>query len=511
MTIHVPPPDLSRRRFLIGSSALGVAAGLAPHRFIGLAQAQTPAPSAIPDTAWDELAKHLDGPLLRKGDAAFARLALPYNLAYAQTQPGGIALCFTTEDVRTAIKWARDNKVPLVARSGGHSYAGYSTTTGLMINVSAMRWANWSRASRALTVGGGARNSDLYAALKAQNRTTTHGRCPTVGAAGFLLGGGIGFNMRRLGIASDHLVASDIVTADGTVRALSASDNSDLFWACRGAGGGNFGINTAFTIRTFPAQRVSVFRYDWQGTQAEMVAVADLLMAALTDAPNAFGSRFSLRPPNRMAGGEKFSLNLIGQYRGQPAFVARLLLEAVHAPNLTRHELHELDYWDGQAFLEEHDGPFRFHERSVFLTRRLSLPELGKAADQLAQWKGTKDPTQLADLRFFQTGGQINKVAATATAFVHRDSVWLMDCGLPWSADDPPETVDQNIAWQNACYEAIRGFGNGRAYQNFVDPALKDFAEAYYGDNLKQLGQIKAKYDPDNVFRFAQSIPPISA
>lgn len=86
-----------------------------------------------------------------------------------------------------------------------------------------------------------------------------------------------------------------------------------------------------------------------------------------------------------------------------------------------------------------------------------------------------------------------------------------MDIGLPWSADDPQETVDQNIAWQNAFYAAVRGFGNGRAYQNFVDPALEDFAQAYYGENLKQLGQVKAKYDPDNVFRFAQSIPPMPA
>lgn len=380
-------PSLSRRRFLIGASALGLATGLPGRRFIDAAAAQTRPP--VPDAAWDELAKHLAGPLLRRGDTAFARLAAPFNLAYAQAEPGGIALCFTADDVKTAIKWARDNKVPLVARSGGHSYAGYSTTTGLMINVSSMRWANWS-GGRVLTIGGGARNSDLYAALKARNRTTTHGRCPTVGAAGYLLGGGIGFNMRRLGIASDHLVASDIVTADGTLRGIGPDSDSDLFWACRGGGGGNFGVNTGFTVRTFPAQRVSVFRYDWQGTQAEIVAVADILMRSLTDAPNAFGSRFSMRPPNRMAGGDKFTLNLIGQYRGHPSFVTRLMHEAVHAPNLTHHELHELGYWDGQAFLEEHDGPYRFHERSVFLTKPLPQADLAKAADHSRNGRARK-------------------------------------------------------------------------------------------------------------------------
>ncbi|HVZ51315.1 MAG TPA: FAD-dependent oxidoreductase [Pseudolabrys sp.] len=504
MSIHVSP-NLSRRRFLIGSSALGLTAALPGRGLIETAAAQ--APPAVPDATWDKLAAKLAGPLLRKGDRAFARFAAPYNLAYAQTEPGGIAMCFTADDVRTAIAWARENDMPLVARSGGHSYAGYSSTSGLMINVSSMRWAKWNH-DRTLTFGGGARNSDLYAALKAQNRTTTHGRCPTVGAAGFLLGGGIGFNMRRLGIASDHLVASDIVTANGVLHSISAKNESDLFWACRGGGGGNFGINTGFTIRTFPAQPVSVFRYDWQGTQDEIVAVADILMQTLTDAPTAFGSRFSMRPPNRMTGGSMFTLNLIGQFRGPAVFVERLVRPALRAATLTHQELHACDYWSGQAFLEEHDGPFRFHERSVYLSKRLSRDDLAKAAAQLSRWQGTKDPHQLADLRFFQTGGQINKVDAKATAFVHRDSIWLMDVGLPWSADDPAQTVEDNIAWQNTFYEAVRGFGNGHAYQNFVDPALKDFATAYYGDNLKRLSEVKTHYDPSNVFRFAQSIPP---
>ncbi|HWA81301.1 MAG TPA: FAD-binding oxidoreductase [Acetobacteraceae bacterium] len=498
-------PNLNRRRFLIGGSVLGLAAGLPGHRFMDSAAAETPRP-AVPGAAWDKLADKLAGPLLRKGDRAFTRFATPFNLAYAQIEPGGIAVCFTAEDVKTAIAWARENEVPLVARSGGHSYAGYSTTTGLMIDVSSMRWAN-RNGPDLLTVGSGSRNSDLYAALRALNRTTTHGRCPTVGIAGFLLGGGIGFNMRRLGIASDHLIATDIVLADGSFRSIAADRDGDLFWACRGGGGGNFGINTSFTIRTFPAQRVSVFRYDWQGTAGEIVAVADILMQTLTDAPAAFGSRFSLRPPNRMAGGDKFSLNLIGQYGGPATFILRLMRAAERAAPLSHHELYELDYWDGQDFLAEHDGPFRFHERSLFLSKPLSHDDLVKAAEYLAQWKGTRNPHQLADLRFFQTGGQINKIAASETAFVHRDSVWLMDIGLPWSASDPEEVVNQNIAWQNAFYEAVLSFGNGHAYQNFIDPALKDFAAAYYGGNLGKLARIKAKYDPDSLFHFPQSVP----
>jgi FAD/FMN-containing dehydrogenase len=499
------PFALNRRSFLAGGSMLGLSAALPGRRVSDIAAAAVPPPT-VPDAIWDKLAEQLSGPLLRKGDTAFARMAAPYNLAYAQTQPTGIALCFTAEDVKTAILWARDNAVPLVARCGGHSYGGYSTTTGLMVNVSSMRWANWPRGDL-LTVGSGSRNQDLYVALRAQNRTATHGRCPTVGIAGFLLGGGIGFNARSFGVASDHLIDSDMVLADGSLHTISADSESDLFWACCGGGGGNFGINTSFTIRTFPAQRVNVFRYDWQGTAEEIVTTATVLMQSLTDAPDALGSRFSIRPPNRLAGGDKFTLDLIGQCYGHIDFIAGLMREVAHTCKLTHQELHTLDYWDGQDFLVEHDGPFRFHERSAFLQQRHSREALAEAVEQLGQWKGTRDPHHVADLRFFQTGGQMNRVNAKASAFVHRDSVWLMDIGLSWGAEDPQELIDQNIAWMNAFYESVSRFGNGHAYQNFIDPALKDYAAAYYGDNLKRLSEIKTKCDPDNVFRFAQSVP----
>jgi hypothetical protein len=501
--------NLSRRRFLVGTSALGISAALAPSPFVHLAKAQiAPQPPGKPD--WDQLANHLVGSLLRKEDSAYPRIAAPYNLAYdtPERRPMGIAICATSGDVATAINWARDNRVPLVARTGGHSYAGYSMTSGLMIDVSAMRSSYWSPSKRILTVAGGARNQNLYDLLRAENRTVTHGRCPTVGAAGFLLGGGIGFDMRLHGVASDHLLASEIVTADGQVQNLSRDSNTDLFWACRGGGGGNFGINTAFTIETYPTHQVSVFQYDWEGDEKTIAEVAYLVMHVLTDAPDEFGTRFSIGAPNRLAGQTKLTINLVGQYRGTKSGVKRRLQDAIQA--LTpKEKLEKLDYWKGQDFLRESDGPFRFHERSAFLTKPLDKDAITKACAQLLQWQGNNDNRLNADIRFFQTGGVMNNIPSGDTAFVHRDSVWLMDIGLPWTATDPKALIDQNIAWQNSFYQAMRGYSNQQAYQNFVDPALEDYAKAYYGSNLRQLGRIKAKYDPDNLFKFPQSIPPI--
>jgi hypothetical protein len=253
MTLHVAP-SLNRRHFLAGSAALGLAAGLSPVGFVDPAEARAIA-LRVARAGWDSLAGDLVGPLLRPKDSPFKRFAAPYNLAYntPDRMPIAIAMCANTADVATAVQWAAKNKVPLVARAGGHSYAGFSMTSGLMIDVSTVRGNYWNKPDE-ITFGAGARNADLYKILSAAEPHRPHGRCPTVGAAGFLLGGGIGFNMRLHGVASDHLAVSEIVTADGKVLQLSENENADLFCTCRGGGGGNFGINTSFTLKIFRSQ-----------------------------------------------------------------------------------------------------------------------------------------------------------------------------------------------------------------------------------------------------------------
>ena len=140
-----------------------------------------------------------------------------------------------------------------------------------------------------VTIGGGIRNVDLYSALQAADATITHGRCIGVGAAGFLLGGGIGFNMRRYGLGCDQVLSSELVTANGEILTLSATENPDLFWACCGGGGGNFGINTSFSLQTMPADDlITVFEIMWSG-QSDAIYAA--LVDALQAAPPTMGNR----------------------------------------------------------------------------------------------------------------------------------------------------------------------------------------------------------------------------
>ena len=498
--------DFGRRRFLAGSAALA----LAGCRFGGPAAATAVEPDAFAapgEPAWRYLASNLSGPLLRPRDSAYAKFAASYNLRYAHTRPLGIALCATRQDVATAVLWCREFRVPFATRSGGHSYAGYSTTGGLQIDLSTMRSAHYDPATGRVRVGGGARNQDVYDTLAQANVAITHGRCPSVGAAGFLLGGGIGFNMRAHGLACDQLVASELVTADGETLTLGPNDHPDLFWACRGGGGGNFGINTAFTLQTFPARPVAVFKLTWTAARPDPESVFAKLMPALDGAPPALGSRLSLGAvsPDGRAAGKDVTIDLVGQLQGTRKELEEILAPAFAVAAPQRLDIRETDYWSGQRFLEETDPPAYFQERSTFLARPLGAEAIGVAFDWLRRWPGTG---AAADLRFFQTGGRINTVAPHDTAYVHRDNRWIMDVGLNWTAADPITLVYRNRAWQDRFYEAMLPFSTRGAYQNFVDPSLANWQQAYYGANLVRLRRIKAHVDPDRVFRFPQGIPP---
>ncbi|MBV8751997.1 MAG: FAD-binding oxidoreductase [Hyphomicrobiales bacterium] len=451
----------------------------------------------ISERAWRELARRLSGRLLRPGDPRFVDVARPHNLRYAKVLPAGIARCRSSNEVAQAILWCREHDVPLAARSGGHSYAGFSTTRGLMIDVGAMNATRFNAAEETITIDGGARNGDLYKALPATGMTITHGRCPTVGAAGFLLGGGIGFNMRALGVGCDQLVATDIVTADGNLQTVNAHD--DLFWACCGGGGGNFGINTSFTVRTFPTAPVTVFRMAWNVNSEEVFAA---LMRALDAAPSGLGARVSLGAPRQRDEKRDVPVRLLGQLKGSARELADILAPV---PPGSSTEIFEKSYWDGQAFLEEPGPPEYFQERSTFLTGTLDSNALATAFDWLRRWPGTSVG---ADLRFFQTGGKINERAADATAYVHRNNRWLMLIGLGWEACDPPDLLRQNRAWQDGFYQAMLPYGTGGAYQNFADPSLNDWGHAYYGANFERLRRVKAAVDRKMLFQFAQAIPP---
>jgi FAD/FMN-containing dehydrogenase len=454
---------------------------------------------------WKVLARSISGPVLRPGDPGFAALALPYNLREAAVQPAGIARCLNANDVATSIKWARRYHFPLIARSGGHSAGDYSVTTGLMIDTKLMNQTSFNSKTGIATVGGGTLNAGVYKALSQNDVTITHGRCPTVGAAGFLLGGGVGFNIRRLGIASDAMVASQIVTADGEILTLSEKQNPSLFWACRGGGGGNFGINTSFSVQTTPVpDLVTGAKLLWE-TDADRVFPA--LMAALQESPISLGTWTTLSAvtPEQVAKGKDVTVYFEGQLTGTEAELEKILAPVYAVAQPADSTIKEETYWQAQKSFSDVEEPTEFQNRGFYFAGPVSEAAISTILYWLRRWPGTD---VYARLSFLRTGGKANTVPSDATAFVHRDNDWYMIWYLKWNENDSEETVAENLAWLSAFYDAMRPFTIPQAYQNFVDPSLTDYLQQYYATNLPRLERIKAAVDPTRVFNFPQAIPP---
>lgn len=484
----------SRRQFLRAGTAAALGLGL-PSLGLLTGCASLPDSRALP---WLALARSMQGPLLMPGSPEFAARARPWALQYASTLPQGIAQCAGEADVQACLRWAQANRVPLVARSGGHSYAGYSTTTGLMIDVSSMNSVDIDGDTGIATLGGGARNKHVYAACRPYNRALTHGRCKDVGVAGLVLGGGIGFDMRAHGLTCDGLTATRIVLADGRALNCSAAENADLFWAVRGAGGGNFGIHTSFTFQTFPVGMFTVFEMTWSDCIAEVFAALQTMALA---APNALGMKLSVKAE---AGASGLKLSILGQLAGPQAELLALFVPVFSVGRPDQSVVEERKYWDAQEFLSEDGTPEYSHERSRFAHGALSGEAIQTILANLREWPGT---TVAGTWKFFLMGGVINDHSPTDMAFVHRGYSMISSVELEWTPADSPEVLAKNQQWLSRFHDRMERYTSAYCYQNFIDPSQCDYLHAYYGENLPCLREIKRVYDPVNLFHYPQSIP----
>jgi FAD/FMN-containing dehydrogenase len=460
-------------------------------------------PAGLSRRALRELRAAVRGPVaVPRGSAA-----LVYNTRFDGRHPDAVVHVRDTADVAAAVRWAGRFDVPLVARSGGHSYGGYSTTTdGVVLDLSALHGVRVS-GGRA-TVGPAARLIDVQRALTRHGVTVPSGSCPTVGIGGLALGGGHGLAGRRFGLTSDNLVAARVVTADGRVRHVDANTNEDLYWACRGGGGGNFGIVTSLTLRTHRVSRAAYFFVSWPWSQA-----SEAIAAWQRFAPHAPPALTSILSLGTMGGQGTPRVSALGQYFGSEAALRRLVrpLTGVAGASLTTGTSHYFTMvlrWAGcldgglsachrstrSSFFAKSDyfdspvGP-RGRARMIdWIERRQRTPSLGSGALLLDAY-----------------GGALNDPAAGATAFVHRDMLFSLQY-LAYFGGAAGGRASRR--WINGVWHALRPHVSGEAYQNYIDPDLDHWQRAYYGSNLDRLRQVKKQVDPDFRFRFRQAIPP---
>lgn len=439
-------------------------------------------------------------------NAAYGQDKLSVNGRFDGAHPHAIVYCHSALDVEKTVRWARKHAIHIVPRSGGHSYAGYSTTSkGVVVDVSRMQGVHLRNGIA--TVGAGARLIDVYAPLAARGRTVPAGSCPTVGIAGLAQGGGVGYAGRKFGLTCDNVVGISLVTADGRLRECSAHENADLFWACRGGGGGNLGIATSFRFRTHHVGDVAYYEVVWPWSDASRAARAWQEFAP--HAPDGlFSTLYLATIAPRGAGTEPF-ISSGGQFFGSETELRSLIAPLVEAGTPTRVTVGTLAYidaimhWAGCHPLERCHvvGHRRFKGKSDYVNT--SLPSAG-ISTLLNGLETIQASTSLgaAALILDASGGAINRIHAAETAFVHRDAHFSIQYFSSWTGDGTGD-----LRWIRALYAAMRPYVSGFAYQNYIDPDLESWKHAYYGSNLRRLAQVKRKHDPHQVFHFRQSVP----
>ena len=452
---------------------------------------------------WGALARSLRGPLLRPGDAGFRAASAAENYLYASVVPAGIALCAGAKDVERCVRWARDNHVPLVARSGGHSFGGYSRTTGLQVDLRRMKSVAVDLDSRTLRVTGTVRFSDLDAALKPHDLFIPAGQCPPVAVNGFTLGGGFGFYSRTHGLAVDQLRSTEVVLAGGERVKADRSQHRDLFWACRGGGGGNFGINTSMTFSLFPVGKVSVCTCQWS---TDLETVLSAFQALFRHAPDTFSLIVRITPADRSVRSSVPTVTALGHYFGPSRELREILQPVLSAAPASQRQFLDLDFWTARQYLADLPGPpHSYVERS----RYVAAPMSDRGVATVLEWSKRCPSAGVFEgrLDYWLWGGAMNTPSPSSTAFVHRNDTSLFAVSGSWPASTPRRHARPMTNWVNDTWAAVGAHATDYAYQNFIDPALKDWQNAYYGANLPRLIRAKHTYDPDNLFNFPQSIP----
>jgi FAD/FMN-containing dehydrogenase len=438
-------------------------------------------------------------------DEAYEHARRVWNAAIDK-RPALIARCSGVVDVVRAVDFAREHGFPLAVRGGGHNVAGHGTCDGgIVLDLSPMRGVSVDLARRTVKAQAGATWGDLDHETQAFGLATTGGLVSSTGIAGFTLGGGFGWLMRKHGLACDNLLSAEVVTAGGRIVRASADETPDLFWGLRG-GGGNFGIVTSFEFRLHPvgplvtggaivfpgedAGDLLRFYRDWvEEVPDELTTVVNLATApAVPFLPEeVHGKRVAI-----VSGCYAGELEDGAQaYRRLKAF--RPSIADLMGP---------MPYTEIQRFVDGQWGPgFHNYFKSSWL-RRLdeAAIETLLRAHKLASSPDTK-------IQLYHFGGAVARVGRDETAFSRRDVPYLLNIAARWQ--DRPET-DLHVGWARELHEAMTPLAAGGVYVNFLGEEGQDRVRAAYGEpTYARLVDLKQRYDPTNLLRVNQNIPPV--
>jgi FAD/FMN-containing dehydrogenase len=477
---------LTRRELVLGAGALALGAGDAfgmPARDpVAAARAGGAGPRAL-----RELARTVRGPVIRPGSPRYAAAARVYNRRFDRATPDAVIEVRDSRDVQAVLRWAGRHDVRVAARSGGHSYAGYSTLgEGVVVDLRRLRSIAVDRGSRRASIGAGAHMIEVVDALARHGGAVPGGSCPTVGFGGLALGGGYGLASRAFGLTADNVTGLVVVTPDGRLRRVDAHHDPDLFWALRGGGGGNFGIVTRFETRMQRVRSAAHFSASFGSAGAALAAWE--AWAPETDP--------KLTSVLQLGTG---SAHALGQYLGSERRMSALLgplrrAGATITTGSSSYAALQVRWGNGRTTPRT-----TFSAKSHYVRKRLAGHVRDALLAELARG-GSVAGLGTGSLLFDAYGGALNRPRARATAFVHRDERYSIQY-LAYHDD----AGAASRAWLRRMHAVVAPHASG-AYQNYMDPDLRDWRGEYYGRNLARLQDVRARYDPDRRFRSPRGI-----
>src|SRR3954452_9162997 len=455
------------------------------------------------EATMQELRESVRGAVLAPDDEGYAQASVIWNGTHDERRPALIVRCTGTADVIAAVGFARGNGIPVAVRGGGHSVAGFSTADDVMvIDLSPMSGVRVDTNAQRAYVGGGAVWADVDHETQAHGLATTGGLISTTGVAGFTLGGGIGWLMRKHGLACDNLVGADVVTANGRLVHASESENADLLWGLRG-GGGNFGIVTQFELAVhrvgplvyagpifYPAEAAGdllrLFREWAPDAPDDITAIVNLTTAPpLPVIPEAWHGRKVVALIATSAGPHHEAAQLFEAFRSVAEPIADLL-----GP---------MPYSVIQTLI---DPLWPKGIRAYF--KATNLARLDDALiDSLCE-RHLAAPAPGDEIHVHQMGGVMARVDQEATPFTERSSPFLLNAVTGWQEAGADDAYTD---WARSVIAAADDASTGRAYVNFLGDAGAG-RSSYGAETYDRLVALKREYDPTNVFRLNQNIEP---
>lgn len=454
-------------------------------------------------TGIEVLKGKISGQVLAPGEEGYDAARQIWN-AMIDKRPAAIVRVGSTSDVTQTVNFARDKRVPLSIRGGGHNIAGNALCdNGIVIDFSQMKSVQVDANARRASVAGGATLADVDGATQAYGLATPLGINSTTGVAGLTLGGGFGWLSRKLGMTVDNLESVEIVTADGQVHRASETQEPDLFWAIRG-GSGNFGAVTRFDFRLHPIgpQLLSgLIVYPL----AEAKPVLQRYREFMAQAPDELSVWVVMRQapplpfiPENMHGKEVVVLALC--HAGDPAEGERLIQPLRKLGSLVGEHVGVQPYTAWQKAFDPLLTPgARNYWKSHNFTQ---LPDglLDTAIDYVSRL-----PSPQCEIFFGAIGGATTRQAPQATAYAHRDALYVMNVHGRWN--DAAEDA-RCIQWARDYFNASAPYASGGVYVNFLTADEEARVRSAYGSSYDRLVQVKRKYDPGNLFCVNQNIRP---